>query len=165
MAKDSGRIVLRPGRLGIVVRLGAALVLAAVGVAMVRALGRVGWLFAGVGGFWAVVQALQMLPSSTFLALDREGFTARCLFREQKHRWTDIDRFGVSQGLVPYVAFSFVPEYSGAFRTRRLAEAIGGYERTLLSHYGIQPETLAELMNRHRERASEGPGTSDLRPH
>ncbi len=82
--------------------------------------------------------ALNLLPNSSFLALNNQGFTVRSLYREHSYKWTNVESFSVGvigTGFLRQtrmVVFNFSSEYSASPRLRRIALVVGGFEGALL---------------------------------
>ena len=118
------------------------------------------WLCVGFFGLVAGVSVLQLLPQTSCLRLDTEGFTIRSLFREQTYRWDDVDTFGATRiGPNKMVGFNFAPHFRRAERLRGVSAALAGFEGALPDTYGMKAEELAHLMNEYKYRhaaATEG---------
>lgn len=112
-----------------------------------------GWFVAIVFGLGSLVFAVQLLPGSSYLLLEPDGFTVRTLYRLQKYRWAEVERFGVTRiGGNKTVAFDFSGQYGKDRVARQVAAGISGYEGTLPDTYGMKPEQLAELLNEWKAR-------------
>jgi hypothetical protein len=114
---------------------------------------REGWFVSIVFGLGSLVFALQLLPGSSYLLLEPDGFTVRTLYRSQKYAWAEVERFAVTRtGGNKTVAFDFSSEYGKYHVARKVAAGISGYEGALPDTYGMKPERLAELLNEWKAR-------------
>ena len=61
-----------------------------------------------VFGLGSLVCALHLLPGSSYLLLEPDGFTVRTLYRSQRYGWAEVERFGVTRiGGNKTVAFDY----------------------------------------------------------
>jgi hypothetical protein len=112
-----------------------------------------GYLCAGFFGLCLVVFTLQLLPNSSYLRLDPEGFTMRGLFRGNTVRWADVERFSViCLHNNDMVAWDYAPHYKTQSLGRAVSRGLVGIEAALPDTYGMKAEQLAVLMNRLRLR-------------
>jgi len=110
-----------------------------------------------VCGFLASVA--QLFPGSSFLSVDKTGFTFSSGFRPTTIPWSDVDAFyvvkvhnaGIKAG--SFVGFNFDPACPRAKIGRRIAKFISQCEGALPDTYGMKAEALCELMNRYRIQA------------
>jgi hypothetical protein len=113
----------------------------------------IGYLVASFFGLCLPVALIQLLPGSSYLAIDDTGITVCNLFRKTSIPWSVIGEFHAvtltHHGLRVHkmVAFNFMPSYDGARLGRRLARLIGGCEGALPDTYGKSAEELAEFLN------------------
>jgi hypothetical protein len=113
-----------------------------------------GWFCAAFFGIGVLVCTINLLPNSSFLVLDRKGFTIRALYREHSYKWTDVDTFMVgSIGFRRMVVFKFSNAYTGQPRMRAIASALTGAEGALPDTYGLSLQGLADKMNTMKEEA------------
>ena len=120
-----------------------------------------GWFCAAFFGIGALVCTINLLPNSSFLVLNSEGFTMRSLYREHSYKWTDVETFTVgSIGFRRMVVFNFSNGYSGQPRLRMIASAMTGAEGALPDNYGLSLRELADKMNKMKQEAQ---ATLDLR--
>lgn len=126
----------------------------------VASMGAVSGVIMVVGGAWAgwflvvcfapsaVILALSLRPESNLLHLDATGYTIRTTFRSSTIQWNEVERIGTVE--VPKgarVAIRFKPEYvRDNPDATAIADALGGYHRTLPLDYGLDPNDLAGLM-------------------
>jgi hypothetical protein len=110
-----------------------------------------GWWVAGFFALGVIVAVVNSLPGSSYLRLDNEGFTTCSLFRSHTFRWSDVERFEVARiSTNKMVVFNFSDTYLRQEVGRKIATAMAGYEGALPESYGLSPEELAKLLNRHR---------------
>jgi hypothetical protein len=108
-------------------------------------LGLVPTVFFGLG---FVVSLILLLPNSSFLELDDNGFLFRNLFRESRFSWADIAGFEAHRlSMRKFVTFNFAQSYTASRRARALARTVSGAEGALPDTYGMFAEDLADLMN------------------
>jgi hypothetical protein len=108
-------------------------------------LGLIPTVFFGLG---LVVSLILLLPNSSFLELDDNGFLFRNLFRDSRFSWADIAGFEARRlSLRKFVTFDFARGYTASRHARALARTISGAEGALPDTYGMSAEDLADLMN------------------
>ena len=146
-------LILRPSKIRMGLFLAICLAFTVGGGWMIYGDREGGWFVAIVFGLGSLVFAAQLLPDSSYLLLGPDGFTVRTLYRSQKYRWAQVERFGVTRiGGNKTVAFDFSREYRKYHVARQVAAGISGYEGTLPDTYGMKPERLAELLNEWKAR-------------
>lgn len=146
-------LILRPSKIRMGLFLALCLAFTVVGGLMIYGNQRAGWYVVIVFGLGSLVFAVQLLPGSSYLLLEPDGFTVRALYRSQKYGWAEVERFGVTHiGGNKTVAFDFSSEYGKGRVARRVAAGISGYEGALPDTYGMKPEQLAELLNEWKAR-------------
>lgn len=113
-----------------------------------------GWLVAGFFALGVIVSVINLLPGSSYLRLDNEGFTTCSLFRTHTFRWFDVERFDVARiSTNKMVVFDFSDTYRKQEVGRRVATAVTGHEGALPESYGMSQEELAKLLNDYRRSA------------
>jgi len=72
-----------------------------------------GWLSVGFFGLGIPASLFMMLPNTTYLKLDREGFEVVAMSRRSRIKWTEVDAFhmGKIHGN-KMIAIAFSPEYT-----------------------------------------------------
>jgi len=103
-----------------------------------------GWASVIFFAFCGISLVVKMLPSFSFLRLDKNGFTEAIRFRTVTILWKDIDRFAVCYGTVIY----FLSKKS---REIRLCET--GGDGGLSSNYGLRAEKLVELLQEWKSKS------------
>ena len=100
-------------------------------------------------GLGVVVALVQLRPGSSYLELDREGFTTCTLFRKTFYRWSDIAEFSArSKGIAnTVVVMRLAPSFPGYETLRRFAKWLGDDEFPLPDTYGLPAAELAALLN------------------
>ena len=118
------------------------------GVIMVAGGAWAGWFLVVVFGPSAVVLGMALRPRANELVLDAHGYTLKSTFRSTTVNWRDVERIGVIDGAREQrVAIRFVPTVAARDpESGALAEALGGYHRTLPMSYGLDAPDLAEAM-------------------
>lgn len=102
------------------------------------ALGILAFIFAVTGG----VAAVQLIPGSAGLHLDRKGFTFRMFWVDRRREWTEITPILSSQvGLLQMVGYN------------RKDDAPNKPREILPDTYRISANELADIMNRWRNAA------------
>lgn len=110
-----------------------------------------GWLCVVFFGACALVFAILLLPNSTFLKIDENGFTVCSLFRSYTYLWKDVQSFDIAIiGVQKMVVFNFSNTYKGAHIARRMSVATCGYEAGLPDSFGLTPSELAALLNHYK---------------
>jgi len=113
-----------------------------------------GWYGAAFFGLCGLVAVINLFPNSSYLVLNRDGFTIRSLYREGSYKWTDVQPFRVGLvGTHRMVVFDFSEEYASGRGVRKVVGAILDAEGALPDNYGLSLEKLAETMNAAREEA------------
>jgi len=108
-------------------------------------LGLIPTAFFGLG---LVVSLVLLLPNSSFLELDDDGFLFRNLFRDSRFSWADIGGFEARRlSMRKFVTFNFAHGYTASRHARALARTVSGAEAALPDTYGMSAEDLADLMN------------------
>jgi hypothetical protein len=101
-----------------------------------------------------VISVVRGLPA---VEVGPAGLTARHAFGTRSFRWADVegDFVTVRVGPSKMVAFRLTPAYkaSGAKLGR---PPCPGYDAAIAGHYRLSLEELAELLNRHRQKALAG---------
>jgi hypothetical protein len=113
-------------------------------------------IFFGLG---LLVALILLLPNSSFLELDSDGFVVRNLFRDSRLSWAHVDGFEVRRiGIRKMVTLTCVPSYSPLARARTMMRTVAGSDGALPDTYGMSAEDLAHIMNErlelHRQAAS-----------
>jgi hypothetical protein len=109
------------------------------------------WLIGAFFGLCALVFAVQLIPSSTYLRLSPQGFTVRSLFRTAPMiLWRDVSEFQVAvlprQKLVVYESTATTMP-----TLRKINRALVGAGEALPNSFGLKPQELADLMNAWRQ--------------
>jgi hypothetical protein len=138
--------------------LAVSLIFVATGVLMVRDGEGIGWFVLGFFGLCALVFALQLLPGTSRLRLDQNGFTVTSLFRSSTVRWSEVARFFVAQvGGRAMVCWDYAGAVPHSTASRRLSRALAGVEAGLPDTYGLSAEALASLLEDWRQRHASHP--------
>lgn len=112
-----------------------------------------GWFVLGFFGLCALAFAVQCLPGSSGLRLDRDGFTFTSLFRSSTVPWTEVSSFHVAEvGGRAMVCWTYRADVSHSARSRLLSRALSGQEAGLPDTYGLAPGELAQLLEDWRAR-------------
>ena len=124
------------------------------GVVMVSTGAWAGWFLVLTFVPSAVILGMALRPQSNELRLDREGYTVTSVFRSTTTRWSDVERVGTIEGSrTPFVAIRLAPGAASIDpESAAIANAMGGYHRTLPMTYGVPAEELAGLMRRYLNR-------------
>ena len=110
-----------------------------------------GWYCAAFFGIGLIISVVNLLPNSSYLTMNRDGFRIRSLFREQSFEWTDVETFMVRDtGHMKMVVFTFSKEYAKKFP----AWLPGGLPDT----YGLTAQDLADRMNAAKAAVLENTG-------
>jgi len=118
-----------------------------------------GWFCAAFFGVGVIVFTINLLPNSSFLVLNSEGFKIRSSYRERSYKWTEVETLEVASiGFKRMIVFNFSNTYTGQPRMRRIASAMTGAEGALPDTYGLSLHQLADKMNRAREAALRSAG-------
>jgi hypothetical protein len=111
-------------------------------------------LAAGVSLLLFVLSAARRTPE---LVITDEGFRCRNVFQNRSYQWADVSGgFEVRRsGLIRMVVFRLTPE-SRAKTAGWVQQPCPGYDAAITGAYRLPPEELAELLNRHKQRAVTG---------
>ena len=113
----------------------------------------VGYLNVAFFGVGVIIALVTLHPNSTYLILDKSGFTFSTMFRKAYFPWNQIQSFVVARvSLNKMVGWNFIPEYSGYQAARKINTGLCGAEAALPDTYGISAEELVEVMNTLRTR-------------
>jgi hypothetical protein len=146
------QLVLRASKLKNLLSALVSCVFIAGGVWLILGGDGIGWFVAGFFGLCLIVFLVQMLPQSSYLRLDPEGFEIRTLFQSSRYKWDDVAVFGTKKIGSKMVIFLFSPEYENGKTARGISLAVAGVEGALPDTYGMSAEELANLMNEWREK-------------
>lgn len=155
-ADDLDELVLKPSKPRTALLLAFSIVFTLGGWWMISDHDPWGWFVFGFFGLCASVFIVQLLPGSTYLRLNKNGFQTRTLYRYSKLiKWSDIDRFCVVdiQGR-KMVGIMFAPDYTKRPVARALNMTLAGVDSALPNTYGMKAEELAWLMQSRKVAAS-----------
>lgn len=114
-------------------------------------------LFWGGGGFFllcALIAAPLMFGVGSNLALDKDGFTCRTLFRSFRREWRECSAFyPVSMGFRKFVGFTTEQDEAAHPNLAAANRRIIGASGILPDTFGLSADGLSDLMNRFRARA------------
>lgn len=111
-------------------------------------------------GLGVLVAVVSLLPGSSYLELNRDGFVVSTLYRKSFISWAQVKEFQTYRMQhSERVGWTYAPMAGVASVGRRLSTTLAGVEGGLPDNYGMKAEELAGLMNaqiqahRDRERA------------
>ena len=108
-------------------------------------------LFFGPG---LILSCLSLIPGSSYLKLDPEGFTICSLCKTHRVRWDEVAHFQVSNLVIrKMVVFNFTDVRRGREFARKLSSALAAHQGGLPDTYGRAAEKLAATMNEWRDPA------------
>jgi len=111
----------------------------------------IGWLSIVFFGLGAVVFAIQLIPSATYLKLSEEGFETRNLFRSDFTRWNEVKVFKTGYvGSNKMVMLDYKETHSKYKTGKKLAKSLSGSEGALPNTYGMSVSKLVDLLNEWR---------------
>lgn len=111
----------------------------------------IAWASISFFGLCSLVALAGLLPGSSYLDLQAEGFEMRTLYRKWFVRWVDTEPFvAIRVGSKPMVGWSYVSGYVPRTSARRLSLSIAGVEAALPDTYGLKVTELVMLMNTRR---------------
>jgi hypothetical protein len=113
-----------------------------------------GWLTVAFFGLGIPVSLLMMLlPNSTYLRLDEEGFEMGSFVRRHKFKWTDVADFRIgSISGAKMIAIIFHPEYKQQQLGRAVAATLSGMEAAISNQYNATLEQILEALTTWRQR-------------
>ena len=152
LARFPGPVRLYPSRRKwLLVALGG-IAFTAIGIGMVLTGDWTGWFAVGFFGLVAIVAILALLPGSSRLMLDKDGFEATTLYRGARKRWAETSEFGTAdisgETFVVFDDLTLTPGALTGFNTSNI-----GRNSALPDTYGLSAEELANLMSDWRNRA------------
>ncbi len=114
-------------------------------------------VFWGAGGFFlvcALIAAPLMFGVGANLALDRDGFVCRTLFRSFRREWRECSAFyPVRVGFRQFVGFTTQQDETANPQLAAANRAMIGASGMLPDTFGLDADGLSDLMNRFRARA------------
>ena len=139
---------------------GVAAMGASSGVIMVAGGAWAGWFLVVVFVPCAAVLGLSLRPQSNELVLDGDGYTIKSTFRSSTTPWRNVEQVGTIEGVREQkVAIRLTAEAIASDpEAMRIAQALGGYHRTLPLNYALDADELAEVMRSYGRLG--GPQTS-----
>jgi hypothetical protein len=103
-------------------------------------------------GLCGLVGLVGLLPNSSYLTLNEQGFIFASLFRRHFVPWSNVQSFvPVKIQFNSLVGWNYSPAFSESQRLRGINTAIAGVEAPLPDTYGMPAEQLANLMNQLRD--------------
>jgi hypothetical protein len=117
-----------------------------------------GWIGVLFFGLCALIFAINLLPHSSYLLLEPEGFTVRSLFRDRFTPWSEVEQFFPSfAGANPIVVYDENREggekLPGSTWANKISKALCIHHKGLPDTYGMDPPELADLLNIWRDSA------------
>jgi hypothetical protein len=150
-------VTFRPRRMKMAALLAGSLVFVLAGISMLPREPIMGWLSIVFFGLGVTAFALNLHPKSSFLTLQRDGFTVSSLFRQHFVPWSSVQAFmPTSVAQKKMVGWNYKPEFRAQKNLRRFNIATSGIEAALPDTYGMSAEALCELLNELRETAQLG---------
>jgi hypothetical protein len=109
-------------------------------------------------GLCALVALALLLPGSSFITLNREGFLFASLFRKHEVRWQDVVEFRtIRVGLNTMVGWNYAGAANAHATLRSVNQALSGVDAALPDIYGMRADDLATLLETIRaQQAGEG---------
>ena len=154
LSRYSGPVTLYPSRKKWLFLFGVCALFSAGGFAMVWDGEPTGWFVLGLFGLAAIIPLVVLVPGSTWLELNVDGFEYKTLFNGRRVRWGDSDHFGVAR--IPPANHALVVYDDDAVRDTKSAALnarLTGRTSLLGDNYGLTVAGLANLMAQWRERA------------
>ncbi len=167
MKHDPKTMMMYPKKSSAIWLLIGGIAFTAIGIWMGSSKGWIGYLIASFFSLCIPIAVIQLIPGSTFLKLDSNGFTICNLFRKTFVPWSAVQEFFVitmrqtGVNVHEMVGFNFIPSYDKAKIARNIAYAIGEAEGGLPDTYGRKAGELAEIMNSWLIRDRETGGEQD----
>lgn len=100
----------------------------------------------GVLGIFSSIIILLNIKSN-YLELTKEGFSVHRKRKTENFRWSEIEEFGISMGIV---VFKIKYPDKGILQVSELIT--GGYHNMLFDNYGLNVNDLLDLMNEYKEK-------------
>jgi hypothetical protein len=104
---------------------------------------------------------LAMILRRPRVVISPEGFTVHGTIGRQSYKWEDIQgRFAVIRiGVTKMVAFHLTAEYKERVG-RKPTSRFAGYDQAFVGGFQLSLESLAELLNEHKEGGGRSPASS-----
>ena len=154
LSRFPGPVTLYPSRRKWLLVLLVGLVLGAGGVLMLRAGEWLGWLSLVFFAVVSLTALAAMLPGSSRLRLDKDGFEVRMLFRGSRKRGAETSEFGAAPIPPSGQVFVVFDDLTTTHKTLAgISTAIVGRNGALPDTFGLAAEDLAQLMTEWRRRA------------
>ncbi len=115
-----------------------------------------GWGFLSVGAATIWIGGVGLLPGATYLRLTSEGFEGRHAYRSFRYKWNEVGPFrGITTKFSSLTFEVFGPTLE-SLRPASVQEAQSMLKmhvktRRLPSTFGVRAESLADIMNNHRD--------------
>ena len=111
----------------------------------------IGYSSAAFFGLGVVIAIVTLHPNSTYLLLDKSGFTFSTLFRKSYVPWHHVQSFVVARVYVNnMVGWNYSPNFQRSPTMRRVNTRISGAEAALPDTYGLSAGELVAMMNNLR---------------
>lgn len=124
------------------------------GILMIRDEKAAGWLCAIFFGLGIPISILQLLPGSSYLKLDKDGFTFSSMYRPKKIAWKDVLEFGTYRPPRAAEMVGFTLRTDSQTAGHRLSAGLSGWHGGLPDTYGRSAKDLAELLEDWRKKHS-----------
>ena len=112
-----------------------------------------GWLITLFFGLCSLVFLIQLIPSSTQLQLNEQGFIMTSLFRSSFTKWTDVKSFKPGYlGRNKAVMFDYVKSHKKHATGKNISKLLSGSQAALPSTYGMKATELIEIMNEWKKK-------------
>jgi hypothetical protein len=150
-------LILKPNKLKTFGLLLISILFVLVGFSVLEEQPLFGWTCIAFFGLGATVFLIQMVPNSTYLKLNEEGFEVRNLFRSDFTKWKDVKFFRIGSVPMPvYLGYwrqkkMVMLEYQKTHKKHKIGKAaskmISGNHGALPDSYGMSVAELVELLN------------------
>ncbi len=158
-------IILKPKKLTTVILLLISILFVVIGFISMEEKIFIKWggiIFFGLG---IIVFIIELLPNSSYLKLNKEGFEMRSLYRSHFIKWTEVTNFGIFYfRFNTMVAFNYTADYKKHNTGKKISELLSGYHGALSGTYGMNATKLAELMNEWKYKYENSSATTHLPP-
>ncbi|MCF2873404.1 MULTISPECIES: STM3941 family protein [Tenacibaculum] len=125
-----------------------------IGISMLEKQSLVAWLQIMFFGLGIVVFFIQLLPNSSYLKLNNEGFEVRSLYRSTFTKWTDVTSFKLGKlHNSRMILFDYSDQHKKWKNVKKLSKLIANNEGGIQTSYKIPSSELVEILNQYKQRS------------
>ncbi len=116
-----------------------------------------GWVITSFFSLCFIVLSVQIIPGSTQLKLNNDGFIMTSLFRSHFTAWSDIKTFRIGKlGPNKTVMFDYVKNHNKHKSGKSLAKKLSGSHGALPNTYGMKADELLRILKQWQSEHRSG---------